>query len=81
MFEKHFKPTHSVLQLWYLLGSIYASQCKDQTEFVSKLHNVANDCSFTNKDELVKLLFFIHNTYERVKDQLKEKNENFGHSH
>ena len=31
MFEKHFKPTQSVLQLWYQLGSIYSSQCKDQT--------------------------------------------------
>ena len=30
MFEKHFKPTQSVLQSWYQLGSIYSSQCKDQ---------------------------------------------------
>ena len=29
MFEKHFKPTQSVLQLWYQLCSIYLSQCKD----------------------------------------------------
>ena len=27
MFEKHFKPIQSVLQLWYQLGSIYSSQC------------------------------------------------------
>ena len=67
MFEKHFKPTQSVLQLWYQLGSIYSSQCKDQTEFMSKLHDVANDCSFANKDEIVKFLFLIHNTNGRVK--------------
>ena len=53
MFEKHCKPTQSVLQSWYQLGSIYSSQCKDQTEFMSKLHDVANDCSFANKDETV----------------------------
>ena len=73
MFEKHLKPTQSVLQLWYQLGSIYSSQYKDQTEFISKLCNVANNCSFANKDEMVKFLFFIHNANERVKDQLMEK--------
>ena len=29
LFEQHFKPTQSVLILWYQLGSIYPSQCKD----------------------------------------------------
>ena len=71
--EKHFKPTQSVLQSQYQLGSIYLSQCKDQTEFMSKLCDVANDCRFANKDEIVKILFLIHNTNERVKDQLIEK--------
>ena len=69
MFEKHFKHTQSVLQSWYQLGSLYSSQCKDQTEFMSKLCDVANDCSLANKDEIVKFLFLIHNTNERVKDQ------------
>ena len=73
MFEKHFKLTQSVLQSWHQLGSIYSSQCKDQTEFMSRLHDVANDCSFANKDEIVKFLFLIHNTNERVKDQVMEK--------
>ena len=48
---------------------------------MSKLHNVANDCSFANKDEIVKSLFLICNTNERVKDQLIENNENYGYSH
>ena len=65
MFEKHFKPTQSVLQSWYQLGSIYSSQCKDQNEFMSKLCDIANDCSFENKDEIVKFLFLIHNTNEQ----------------
>ena len=34
MFEKHFKPSQSVLQLWYQLGTLYSSQCKDQTEYI-----------------------------------------------
>ena len=40
---------------------------------MSKLHNVASDCSFANKDEIVKFLFLTHNINERVKDQLIEK--------
>ena len=76
MFEKHFKPTQFVLQSWYQLGSIYSSQCKDQTEFLSKLCNVANNCSFANKDEIVIFSFLIHNSNKRVKDQLIEKMEN-----
>ena len=40
---------------------------------MSKLYDVANDCSFANKDEIVTFLFLIHNTNERVKDQLIEK--------
>ena len=69
----HFKSTQSVFQLWYQLGSIYSSQCKYQTKFMSKLFDVANDCSFANKDEIVKFLFLIHKTNERVKDQFIEK--------
>ena len=67
IFEKHFKPSQSILQSWYQLGSIYSNQCKDQTEFMSKLCDVANDCSFANKDEIVKFLFLILNTNERLK--------------
>ena len=40
---------------------------------MSRLCVVGNDCSFANKDETVKFLFLIHNTNERVKDQLIEK--------
>ena len=72
-FVKHFKPTQSALQSWYQLGYIYSSQCKDQTEFMSKLCNVANNCSFANRDEIVKFLFLTHNTNKRVNDELIEK--------
>ena len=40
---------------------------------MSKLCDVANDCSFANKVEIVTFLFLIHNTNDRVKDQLIEK--------
>ena len=40
---------------------------------MSKPCDVATDGSFTNKDEIVQFLFLIHNTNERVKDQLIEK--------
>ena len=76
MFEMHFKPTLSVLQLWYQLGSIYSRQCKDQTEFMSKLCDIANDCGFANKDEIVTFSFLMHNTNESIKDQLTEKMKN-----
>ena len=68
----HFKPTQSVLQSWYQLGSVYSSQHKDQMEFLNKLKDVAADCSFTNKDKVIKFLFLIHHTNERVKDYLIE---------
>ena len=69
---EHFKPTQSVLQSWYQLGSVYSSQCNDQMEFLNKLKNVAADCSLSNKDEVIKFLFLIHITNERVKDYLIE---------
>ena len=68
----HFKPTQSVLQSWYQLGSAYSSQCKDQTEFLNKLKDIATDCSFSNKEEVIKFLFLIHNTNERDEDYLIE---------
>ena len=38
-----------------------------------KLKEIANDCSFTNSDEVVKFLFLTHNQNSRVKDALLEK--------
>ena len=40
---------------------------------MSNVHDIANDCSFENKDEIVKFLFLIYNTNKRVKDQLIKK--------
>ena len=38
-----------------------------------KLKEIANDCSFTNSDEVVKFLFLTHNQNSRVKDALLDK--------
>ena len=70
---KVFQTHPDCTQIMVQRGSIYSSQSKDQTEFMSKLHDDENDCSLANKDEIVKFSFLIHNTNERVKDQLIEK--------
>ena len=52
-FEKYFKPERNIFQSWYTLGSIYSGAFKTQSEFDHKLNSVANDCNFTNKEEIV----------------------------
>ena len=37
-------------------------------KFLNKLKDIAAHCSFSNKDKVIKFLFLIHNTNERVKD-------------
>ena len=53
-FECYFKSEQNIFQSWYALGSIYSGAFKTQSEFYHKLNSMANDCSFTNKDEIVK---------------------------
>ena len=69
-FERYFKPEWNVFQSWYALGSIYSSAFKSQLEFYHKLNSVANDCNFTNKDEMVKFLYLTHNQNTRVCEHL-----------
>ena len=75
-FEKYFKPERNIFQSWYALGSIYIGHYKTQSEFYHKLNSVANDCSFTNKEEIIKFLFLTHNQNTRVHENLlKEMQE------
>ena len=60
-FEAYFKRTQSLFQSWYQLGGQYSSSFKSQMDFMLKLKDIANDCSFTNSDEIVKFLFLTHN--------------------
>ena len=72
-FKAYFKPTQSLFQSWYQLGGQYSSSFKSQMDFMLKLKEIANDCSFTNSDEVVKFLFLTHNQNSRVKDALLDK--------
>ena len=69
-FKKYFKPEQNVFQSWYALGSIYSGAFKTQSEFYHKLNSVANDCNFTNKDEIVKFLYLTCNQNTRVQEHL-----------
>ena len=69
-FEQYFKPERNIFQSWYSLGSIYSGAFKTQSDFYCKLNSVANDCNFTNKDEIVKFLYLTHNQNTRVCEHL-----------
>ena len=69
-FEQYFKPEWNIFQSWYSLGSIYSRAFKTQSDFYHKLNSVANDCNFTNKDEIVKFLYLTHNQNTRVREHL-----------
>ena len=67
-FQAHFKPCQTVMQSWYQLGSLYSSNCKDQTEFMTRIKELAKEGGFTQQEELVKFLFVIHNTDPKVRE-------------
>ena len=69
-FEQYFKPEWNIFHSWYSLGSIYSRAFKTQSDFYHKLNSVANDCNFTNKDEIVKFLYLTHNQNTRVHEHL-----------
>ena len=69
-FEKYFKPEHNIFQSQYALRSTYSDAFKTQSEFYHKLNTVANDCNFTNKEEIVKFLYLTHNQNTRVREYL-----------
>ena len=69
-FEKYFKLEQNQFHSWYTLGSIYSSQFKCQHDFLTRLREVAHDCSFTNADEIVHFLFLTHNQNTQVREEL-----------
>ena len=60
-FGEEFKPCQTVMQSWYQLGNLYSSHCKDQTEFMTRIKELAKEGGFTNQEEIIKFLFLIHN--------------------
>ena len=69
-FESCFKPEQNQFHSWYTLGSIYSGQFKCQHNFLTRLREVACDCSFTNADEIVHFLFLTHNQNTRIREEL-----------
>ena len=45
-FEAHFKKCQTAMHSWYQLGSVYSNQCKNQTEFMQKLKEIAQETGF-----------------------------------
>ena len=69
-FENYFKPEQNQFHSWYTLGSIYSGQFKCQQDFLTRLKEVAHDCSFMNADKIVHLLFLTHNQNTQVREEL-----------
>ena len=69
-FDLYFKPSQNTFQSWYELRSPYSSQFKNQNDFLNKLIDVSKDCNLDNPDELVKLLFLVHNQNAHVHENL-----------
>ena len=74
-FDSYFKSMQTIMHTWYLLGNIYSSQCKDQTEFMTKLKKLSKETGFKEPDELTKFLFVIHNTDSKVREYLIDKGD------
>ena len=72
-FKEHFKPCQTVMQSWYQLGSLYSSNCKDQTEFVTRIKLLVGEGGFKEKEKVIKFLFVIYNTVPKVNAYLIDK--------
>ena len=72
-FGEEFKPCQTVMQSWYQLGNLYSSHCKDQTEFMTRIKELAKEGGFTNQEEIIKFLFLIHNNNTKVREYLIDK--------
>ena len=74
-FGEEFKPCQTVMQSWYQLGNLYSSHCKDQTEFMTRIKELAKEGGFTNQEEIIRFLFLIHNNNTKVREYLIDKAE------
>ena len=69
--KKYFTPAHKY-HYWNILGTIYSSQFKGQSEFMVKLHDVIRECGFDHavETEIVKFPFLTHNQNSCVCEEL-----------
>ena len=68
--ETYFKLAQNIYHCWYMLGGLYSSQFKSQSDFMIKLRDVVKDCQFKRPDEIVKFLFLTHNQNPKVREEL-----------
>ena len=76
-FECCFKLEQNQFHSWYNLGSIHSSQFKCQHDFLTRLREVAGDCSFTNADGIVHFLFLTHNQNTCIREELHKIHEDY----
>ena len=69
-FENYFKLAQNVYHCWYMLGELYSSQFKSQSDFMIRLRDVVKDCQFEKPDEIVKFLFLTDNQNPKVREEL-----------
>ena len=55
----------TIMHTWYLLGNIYSSQYKDQTEFMTRLKELSKETGFKEPDELTKIFYLSSITQTR----------------
>ena len=61
-----------MIHVWYRIGTTFSDtgEIKTQSDFMYRLKDLAEQCEFTNSDEVVKFLFLIHNRHSEVKQEL-----------
>ena len=69
-FEDYFKPAQNIYHCWYMLGELYSSQFKSQSDFMIRLRDIVKGCQFEKPDEIVKFLFLTHNQNPKVHEEL-----------
>ena len=74
-FGEEFKLCQTVMQSWHQFGNLYSLHCKDQTEFMTRIKELAKEVGFTNQEEIIKFLFLIHNNNTKVREYLIDKAE------
>ena len=55
--------------------AIFIVHTKDQTEFMTRIKELAKEGGFTNQEEIIKFLFLIHNNNTKVREYLIDKAE------
>ena len=60
-----------MIHAWYHIGTTFSdsTDIKTQSDFMYRLKDLVKQCECTNSDEVVQLLFLIHNKHAEVKQE------------